>query len=194
MQELNVKFDPEVDGLTPKVIRGTFPAHIVGWEEGEVYNGSIPFNILYRIATDATEFIGYDFNSGEEAKGTVMVGQELKSNGVWLCPNPKSGEGWRNRGYIEFAKSVGIDFPEDEDSKINLQQIEMTDVLGLPVLVLVGQQVHKDDKEKDPADQRKYPRVFKTFLWEDGERIDPEDLFAEDDQDEEIEFPDDDTE
>ncbi len=183
MLELDVMFDPEVDGLSPKIIGGTFPANIVDLEEGREHDGSIPHNVVYRIAPEAAEVIGKDLDTGEEAKGAGMIGQEVKGVGIWLCPNPPKGQGWKNRGYIDFANSVGIKFPEVEDKitgkvKFKLAAIEKIDVLGLPVMVTIGQQVHKEDLNKDPLQQRKYPRAFKTLVWEDGERLDVDTLLA----------------
>ena len=187
MEDLNIQFDPEIDGLSAKIIGGVFPAHIVGWEEGSEWNNSTPCNVVYRIAPEAADAVGRDLDTGEEAKGLGMVGQDVKSSAIWLCPKPPKGEGWRNRGYVEFADSVGIKFPEVEDkttgkTTLSLQKLEKLDVLGLPVMIQIGHQVHKEDKEKPVVDQRKYPRAFKTFAWEEGERLDIDELLIKDEE------------
>jgi len=186
MQSLNIKYDPDVDGASPKIISGTFPAHLIEWETGNEYDGSIPHNAVYRIAPEAAEYIGKDFDTGEEVKGAGMVSQSVKGNGIWLCPNPPKGEGWKNRTYVEFAESLGIEFPKTTDpvtgkAIIDIQALELDDVLGLPVLVVIGQQIHKEDKNLSPEENpRKYPRVFKTLAWEDGEPLDLETLLEPD--------------
>jgi hypothetical protein len=185
MQELNIPFDPEVDGASGIILVGTFPAHLVNWVEGGAFNDSLPFNPTYRIAPEAAEVIGEDPNTKEQVKAIGMVGQEIKGAAVWLCPKPKPGEGWKNKGYVEFSAAAGIDFPSTTDKDtgkitIHVGGLELIDVLGKAFNVVVGYQIHKEDKEKPVSEQRKYPRVLKVFPWEDGEELDLDDLLQGD--------------
>ena len=188
-ETLDILFDPEEDRQEKPTLLGTFPAHIVGFKEGQANRGSIPYNVTFKIAEEAGKLTGINWrdkddenSEGSEVDANYMPGRTIRSRGIWLNPNPKPEERWRNRGYVEFLEAVGVDLPEiEKDGKKykKLKTMEEHELLGLPCMITIKLE---PDKRKDFAG-RMYPKVFSVQPWENGERIDvtedEEDVFAE---------------
>lgn len=213
MEPINTYFDPNEPAPKRKIILvGTFPAHVVDIVEGKLWNGGIPYNYTYRIAPEAADIEGLNWveyqeyceesdddqeykdeqidSFKEEAGEHDMPGRDIRAEGVWLTPNPKKGESWRNRRFIEHHQNLGLKFPEDKDGKIQLAKPKEEDVLGLPCMVRIGlvPETRKDENGNKYETGRRFPRVVEIAKWEDGKQLDLEeivgDALADDEQEE----------
>jgi len=191
-EEVGVLFDPEEDGKPKPILTGTFPAHITGYKEGNAVNGSIPYNVEFKIAKVVgekdSEFKGVNWQavsqdnpSGEEVDASYMAGRTVRSIGIWFNPDPKPEERWKNRDYVNFLESIGIELPETEQGGKKyktLVTLEESEAIGRPCIVTIRLE---SDKRAGKSDN-KYPKVFSVQTWEDGKRIDvtegEEDVFS----------------
>jgi len=172
-----VYFDPS-DAENKPTLLGTFPAHVIDFEEGNPVNGATPYNVTFRFAPEAADLVGFNWqNKTEEAPNGVeesavhMVGRKIRSVGIWLNKNPKPGEGWKNRDYVNLLESCQIELPLVKVDGKELKQIvtmEEYEVLGKPILVTVKLEQDKREQFKD----RFYPKGFSFQPWVDGETID----------------------
>jgi hypothetical protein len=170
MEDIAVLFDPIKDGEEKPTLLGVFPAHIVGYKEGNKYKSSIPYNVTFKIAPEAAELTGTNWKQkDEETSADYMPGREVRSVGIWLNPDPKPEERWKNRDYRNFLEAIGIELKTIEkggqkfESLVTLEEAE---ALGRPCLVNI--KLEKDKREAD----RVYPKVFGVQSWDNGERID----------------------
>jgi len=180
----NTTFNESTDAFQP-IVAGTYPAHITSFEAREI-NESVVFNLTFTLADKVGEmevpvYVSidgkYEQSLDEEKnaitrKATHLVGKEIRSAGVWLTPNPKEGEGWKNRKYKEFFENVGVSFPIDDNGNVALGQVEEEDVIGYPCLAKVGQQAftNKEGEEKTTM------RVFNTFPWNSGQKLSADEI------------------
>jgi hypothetical protein len=175
----NTTFNESTDAFQP-IVAGTYPAHVTAFESRAI-NESIVFNLTFKLADKVGEMevpvysqidgkytptLDEDKNPVTR-KATHLVGKEIRSTGVWLTPNPKEGEGWKNRKYKEFFESMGVSFPVDDNGNVALGEIEEEDVLGFPCLAKVGEQqfTNKEGEEKTTM------RVFVTYPWNGGQKL-----------------------
>jgi len=172
MKELDILVDQPTQ-TKRELVFGVFPGHVVDLEEGRKNGNSIPFNFTILIAEEAKDIVGKDAFTGEDKSGAPMVGRKIRSSGVWLDLKPT--ESWRNNKYILVAENMGIEFPKTDDGKVKLLKLEKEDVLGLPVMVQIGWEFHRDDRNKPFDERRKYVRALKFFKWENGKRIEVKD-------------------
>ncbi len=193
-EELDILFDPEEDGRDKPTLLGTFPAHITGYKEGNNVRGSVPYNVSFKIAPEAEGINAInwreekqpgetdeDFNERKEIPADYMIGREVRSVGIWLNPQPKPEERWKNRDYVNFLEAIGVELEEiEKDGRMlkKLVAMEEQEVIGRPCLVTI-----KLERDKRPEHTgRVYPKVFTVQQWNDGERIDvtedEEDVFA----------------
>jgi hypothetical protein len=171
MEDIAVLYDPITDGQEKPTLLGVFPAHIVGFKEGTKYKGSIPYNVTFKIAPEAAELTGENWKTqdGEETQADYMPGREVRSVGIWLNPDPKPEERWKNRDYRNFLEAIGIELKTVEkggqkfESLVTLEEAE---ALGRPCLVTI--KLEKDKRDTD----RNYPKVFGVQSWDNGDRID----------------------
>tara|TARA_R100000458_G_scaffold58218_1_gene65809 strand:- start:716 stop:1291 length:576 start_codon:yes stop_codon:yes gene_type:complete len=180
----NTTFNESTDAFQP-IVAGTYPAHITSFESREI-NDSIVFNVTFKLADKVGEmevpvYVNIDgkYEQSLDEKGeavtrkaTHLVGKEIRSAGVWLTPNPKEGEGWKNRKYKEFFENVGVSFPVDDNGNVTLGEVEEEDVLGYPCLAKVGEQsfTNKEGEEKVTM------RVFNTFPWNSGQKLSADEI------------------
>jgi len=180
----NTTYNESTDAFQP-IVAGTYPAHITQFESRQI-NDSIVFNLTFKLADKVGEmevpvYANIDgkyvatLDENKEPvtrKATHLVGKEIRSAGVWLTPNPKEGEGWKNRKYKEFFENVGITFDVDDKGNIALGEIEEEDVLGFPCLARVGEQrfTNKEGEEKTTM------RVFSTFPWNGGQKLSADEI------------------
>ena len=181
-----------LEDANPKpVLLGTFPAHIVKYEEGRHIKGSVPYNVTYKFADEVIELTGTNWQNKDEDNPQGMPGEsadhmadrEVRSVGIWFNPTPKPGESWRNRDYFKFLQAVNADLKTVEvDGKSNfiLRPLNETEVLGRPVLV----SVKLEQDKRVGMEDRFYPKAYGVQSWDDGERIDVagdgEDTFSAD--------------
>jgi len=196
-QQLDILFDPETDGQEQPMLLGTFPAHVIGFDEGKEFRGSVPYNVLFRIAPEVEGFTGINWKDNEKKEddteetfadgegrivdASYLAGREVRSKGIWLNPHPKPDERWQNRDYVNFLEAIGIELKEvEKDGKKykTLVTLEDHEVLGRPVLITVKLEYDKRETHKGS----KYPKAFTYQVWNGGKRIDvteeEEDVFA----------------
>jgi len=171
MEDLGVLYDPINDGQEKTTLLGVFPAHIVGFKEGDKYKGSIPYNVTFKIAPEAAELTGTNWKSesNEDISADYMPGREVRSKGIWLNPDPKPEERWKNRDYRNFLEAIGIELKMVEKSGQkyeSLVTLEEAEALGRPCLVTI--KLENDKRDPD----RKFPKVFGVQSWDNGDRID----------------------
>lgn len=179
-------YDSAKDGVLP-IVPGTYPAHVSAFEGRTVntkFGEQKVFNVEFQIADEVSKMtiIKHIYKNdelvpvtedGETVKmsASFMKGKRFKSRGIWLTENPGEGEGWRNRTYVEFFQSLGVEFPTTEDGKTKLAEVEEEDVLGLPALVKINREFYEKDGE-----QRSTWKVFTAAKWTDGEKLAPEEV------------------
>ena len=180
----NTTFNESTDAFQP-IVAGTYPAHITSFESREI-NESIVFNLTFKLADKVGEMEVpvYSQVDGEylatldekknpiTRKATHLVGKEIRSAGVWLTPNPKEGEGWKNRKYKEFFENMGISFPVDDNGNVSLGQVEEEDVLGCPCLAKIGEQAFTNKE----GEKKTTMRVFNTFPWNSGQKLSADEI------------------
>jgi len=167
-------YNPEKDG-EQKLYEGDYPAHISSLE-CKTYNDSTVYDYKFKIATEAHSMTIDDPETKETVPLSNMVGKEFnlgRDASVWLNPNPGDNDGWKNRKYIEFHTDVcGLKFPTktiEDVEVVTLQEVEIQDVFGIPVIITLAYEFRKDDKTK------KYMKVVKVTPWDAGKRISKED-------------------
>ena len=189
MKTVDTKFDESIDGSTP-IMPGTYPGNVVSFTTKTFDNGSMVFNMSFKIAESVKNLNipkQYKNNNGEyatitddsgnevEISAAYMEGKTFYANGVWLTPSPEKGQGWKNRKYLEAMTALGVDFPKDKDGLIELAEVEEEDVLGLPALVSLSEEeyTNRNGEEKTSF------KVTSIDEWKDGDKLSTEEL-AED--------------
>jgi len=105
-----------------------------------------------------------DDGKPKETSLAFMAGKKYRSAGVFLTPKLPEGERWKNKKYTEFFSNMGVKFPTNKDGVVQLQEVEESDIIGLPAIADV--QVYKYTT-KDGT-QRSTMRVMNVFPWNDG--------------------------
>lgn len=172
------------DGGKLPIIPGSFPAHVSEFATKE-YNGSIVFNLKYKIAPEAkqltvdkmtqenNQLVPVTDAEGETVtmSAAYMSGKEFFGAGIWLTPNPPKGEGWRNRKYQQVCENLGIVFNKNDDEETILGQIEEDDIIGRPAIVKLA----KEEYEKD-GETRSAWKVFSVYPWQEGNRLSSDEI------------------
>lgn len=179
MKEFDVSFNPEVDGASNVTLLGKFPMHVFAYNKGNEYGGSVPFNPEFLIHESAGELKGINWKEdGKEEAAVNMPGKLIKGIGLWLNPNPKTDkEKAGNARYMNFLLALnGLEIPKDKSGLPKLVEYDEAEILGFPVFGKIGLVSHKEDRDKPVAERRQYPTVVAFSLWEDGTRLDPDDV------------------
>ena len=180
------------DGMIP-IVAGTYPAHVSGLESKDLTTKAGEqkvFNLTFLIASDVEktnvpkmvkdgdgELIQQLNEDGTPVtiSASFMSGKRFNSTGIWLTPQPRDGEGWKNRRYKEFFENMGIQFPTNKQGDTLLAEVEESDVVGHPCFVKLG----REEYEKD-GEQRFVWKVFDVFPWSDGEKLSEDEVSADD--------------
>ena len=178
-------FDPTTDDFMP-ITAGIYTSHLVGFDTRTFDSGSKVFNMTFQLSEDVGKLkvnkMVTDGNGGwinevndktgkpVMIKASHLVGRKFKSIGVWLNPNPQSGDGWKNGKYKRFFENLGLSFPTVE-GKTKLMEIEENDVLGLPAL----SKISEEEYEKDGVIKTTM-KVFDVFPWNDGVKLDTSEI------------------
>jgi hypothetical protein len=64
---------------------------------------------------------------------------------------------------------IGVEMPKDDNGNVVIGQIEEEDVLGLPVIGILGLTFSKDKSKA-------YTNIVTMMKWEDGERLSPDEF------------------
>jgi len=172
----NVFYDPSESGNRPRLLLGTFPAHLIEWKEGQEHNGSIPFNPTFKIATEAEGLTGIDLNNGDTVDAKCCIGQTVKGKGIWLDPNPTKENRWRNKGYVEFSEALQfklpeVEDPEDKEKKLkNLVKLDEYEILGRPIMITIEKEMDK----RPGKEGNFFPKVFYVSAWDNGKMMEEE--------------------
>jgi hypothetical protein len=180
------------DGMIP-IVPGTYPAHVSGLEGKDLTTRAGEqkvFNCTFLIASDVekTQVVKLIKNGGGEytpqldddnnpltISAAFMSGKRFNSTGIWLTPQPKDGEGWKNRRYKEFFESLGVQFPTNKAGDTLLAEVEEMDVVGHPCFVKLG----REEYEKD-GESRSVWKVFDVFPWTDGDKLSEDEVSSDD--------------
>ena len=181
MKEFDAKFDVGTDGYQA-ANPGKYPAHISAFDVRTFDSGSKVFNIEFTLADECKSMEihkyrrnGTDYNPSnidgepEMISAGFMTGKKYKSAGVWLTPNLPKKDGWKNRTYMEFFTNIGVEFPNDVNGVLELQEVEEADVIGMPALVDVKPHAYTNKNGEDKVTLR----VLSVFPWNDGDRKEP---------------------
>ncbi len=154
----------------PVVYKGLVPAHVVELTAGRKHENSTPYNVTVKVAPEAVDYDVEDNDTGEVSKAELLVGREVKVNGVWY----NEEEADRNRRYAEFmVATLGDACPkaknEAGEEGIDISKPVTEDqIWGKPVLVQLGPSKPRDDG-------RVYQHGVKVLPWaEDAYEIQPE--------------------
>ena len=167
------------DGTRLPIIPGTFPAHVSEFSTKE-WNGSIVFNIKYKIAPEAKQLtVDKMFQENNQlmpvtdAEGNpvtisaaYMSGKEFFGSGIWLTPNPEKGEGWKNRKYQQVCENLGIVFDKNKDEETIHGEIEEEAIIGMPAIIKLA----KEEYQKD-GETRHAWKVYNIYPWKEGNRM-----------------------
>tara|TARA_R100000742_G_C4221168_1_gene44924 strand:+ start:81 stop:677 length:597 start_codon:yes stop_codon:yes gene_type:complete len=190
----NTTFDETTDGGFTPVPAGTYPAHV-----SEVTinsfddSGKSVYNLSFKVADEVSNLQvpklvsdgngGYNNDTdsdGNELKisGDFIAGKTFRlDKGMWLTPNPEQGKGWQNKTYVKYCQALGVKFPETEDGKLQLAEIEDEDILGHPCLIKV-QEVEWENKKT--GDSGKSVKAVDLVSWQEGSKLSSDELSSDD--------------
>ena len=102
---------------------------------------------------------------------------------MWLNPQPEKGKSWQNKNYVNWGTNLGVEFPETEDGKIQLVEIEESDILGKPCLVSVKNEPWEYNGKSGIA-----LKVFDVLKWEDGSALSQEEVALKNNKEDDLPF------
>lgn len=178
-------FDPETDGKDKKLLKGVFPAHVLGLRSGS-FDGSIPYNLELRIAPEAALYTGIDIDTNKVEQGDMCVGLTVTSKAFWFNPNPQPDKRRSNKRYADLLTELDIELEKKKDPTTGkempvLGALEDTDILGKPVFADIRVEYDKRDlAEGNPKDKcRTYLKAAIIRKWEEGTPIPMEEILEE---------------
>jgi len=170
------------------ILPGNYPAHVSTLESKDVttkFGDKKVFNIGFRIAEQVVsmKMVKHEYVDNElvpiiengkevEIDGSFMKDKTFTSTGLWLTENPPVERAWENKGYLKFFQSMGIVFPQAEDGRTQLAEVEEEDIIGLPVYV----KLDKEEYTNKDGEERTAWRVFSVKQWKDGQRLSSEEM------------------
>ena len=187
-------FDSAVDGGFTPIPSGTYPAHVTEvlintFED----SGKSVYNLTFKAADEVKNLqvpkLTSDGNGGytQETNGTgepvtvegsFIAGKTFRlDKGMWLTPKPEQGKGWQNKVYVKYCQALGVEFPETEDGKLQLAEVEDEDILGHPCLIKV-EEVEWENKKT--GDSGKSVKAIDIMPWKEGKKLSTDELSADD--------------
>ena len=178
MKEFDATFNSELD-QPQQPVPGKYPSHVSGFEAVLLPSGAKVFNIDFTLAEECKNMtkkqtvqlsksvsgdVLDDNGNPKEMSLAFMAGKQYRSAGVFLTPKLPPNERWKNKKYTEFFSNMGVKFNTNDDGVIQLQEVEESDVIGLPAIADV--QIYKYTT-KDGT-KRTTLRVMNVFPWNDG--------------------------
>ncbi len=181
-------YDP--NDRPPEFLVGIFPGHIVdvkSWDRGFTKNKdgemSKPFNFTLRFDIASSKAVGLS-KAGEQMSGENLIGQLIRSVGIWYTKNPSRENRWKNNRYHDTCIACGLKLKKskvkekDKDgNEIEKELFELPDLddhaydlLGKPVLFRTDIETSKDGK--------KYIKAYDIMPWEKGKPISKEEAQA----------------
>jgi len=188
----NATYDPADSGFK-KIPEGSYPAHVTSVNATKFEDtGKSVYNLTFTVAQEVENMkvpnLISDGNGGfkvnGEIDGSFIKGKEFKfDRAMWLNPKPEEGKGWQNKNYVEWSRNMGVEFPETEDGKITLVEIEESDLLGKPCYVKVAEKAWEYNGKSGVA-----LKVILVEKWEDGKALTPEEVSLKNNKEDDLPF------
>ena len=190
----NAVHDPSEDqrDIIPE---GTYPAHVTGVNSTKFDDsGKSVYNLTFTAADEVKNIkvpkLVSDGNGGYnqtgEISGEFIKGKEFRfadKKSMWLNPNPEKGKSWQNGRYVKYSTNLGVEFPEVEDGKIQLVEVEESDILGKPCLVKVINEPWEYNGKSGIA-----LKVIDVLEWKDGSTLSTEEVALKNNKEDDLPF------
>ncbi len=102
---------------------------------------------------------------------------------MWLNPNPEKGKSWQNKNYVNWTRNLGVEFPETEDGKIQLVEVEESDLIGRPCIVKVVDEAWEYNGKSGIA-----LKVIDVLEWKDGSALSAEEVALKNNKEDDLPF------
>ena len=190
----NAVHDPSEDqrDIIPE---GTYPAHVTAVNSTKFEDtGKSVYNLIFTAAEEVKNITvpkltsdgNGGYNQDGEINGEFIKGKEFRfanKRSMWLNPQPEKGKSWQNKNYVNWGTNLGVEFPETEDGKIQLVEIEESDILGKPCLVSVKNEPWEYNGKSGIA-----LKVFDVLKWEDGSALSQEEVALKNNKEDDLPF------
>ena len=190
----NAVHDPSEDqrDIIPE---GTYPAHVTAVNSTKFEDtGKSVYNLTFTAAEEVKNITvpkltsdgNGGYNQDGEISGEFIKGKEFRfanKRSMWLNPQPEKGKSRQNKNYVNWGTNLGVEFPETEDGKIQLVEIEESDILGKPCLVSVKNEPWEYNGKSGIA-----LKVFDVLKWEDGSALSQEEVALKNNKEDDLPF------
>ena len=190
----NAVHDPSEDqrDIIPE---GTYPAHVTAVNSTKFEDtGKSVYNLTFTAAEEVKNITvpkltsdgNGGYNQDGEISGEFIKGKEFRfanKRSMWLNPQPEKGKSWQNKNYVNWGTNLGVEFPETEDGKIQLVEIEESDILGKPCLVSVKNEPWEYNGKSGIA-----LKVFDVLKWKDGSALSQEEVALKNNKEDDLPF------
>ena len=190
----NAVHDPSEDqrDIIPE---GTYPAHVTAVNSTKFEDtGKSVYNLTFTAAEEVKNITvpkltsdgNGGYNQDGEINGEFIKGKEFRfanKRSMWLNPQPEKGKSWQNKNYVNWGTNLGVEFPETEDGKIQLVEIEESDILGKTCLVSVKNEPWEYNGKSGIA-----LKVFDVLKWEDGSALSQEEVALKNNKEDDLPF------
>ena len=190
----NAVHDPSEDqrDIIPE---GTYPAHVTAVNSTKFEDtGKSVYNLTFTAAEEVKNITvpkltsdgNGGYNQDGEINGEFIKGKEFRfanKRSMWLNPQPEKGKSWQNKNYVNWGTNLGVEFPETEDGKIQLVEIEESDILGKPCFVSVKNEPWEYNGKSGIA-----LKVFDVLKWEDGSALSQEEVALKNNKEDDLPF------
>jgi hypothetical protein len=171
-------YDPKEDfsGLIPE---GDYKAHVSSLtvvRNKEIRGKFLAdiYNLKYTLSEENGDKV-FKTEKGHEVSGKAFIGKDVYGKGSFRFKKPSkakyphlSESMGSNKGYMELINALGVPVQEDE-GKYFLQELDESDVEGLPVVV----RVYHDSYEWN-GETKTSAKVSMVFEWSGGDKKEPD--------------------
>ena len=190
----NSTYDPSESGYN-KIPEGTYPAHVTAVHSTKFDDtGKSVYNLIFTAADEVKNLkvpkLVSDGNGGYnqegELSGEFIKGKEFRfadKRSMWLNPNPEKGKSWQNKNYVNWTRNLGVEFPETEDGKIQLVEVEESDLIGRPCIVKVVDEAWEYNGKSGIA-----LKVIDVLEWKDGSALSAEEVALKNNKEDDLPF------
>ena len=190
----NATYDP-ADNEYTKIPEGAYPAHVTGVNSTKFDDtGKSVYNLTFTAADEVKNIkvpkLVSDGNGGYnqegELSGEFIKGKEFRfadKRSMWLNPNPEKGKSWQNKNYVNWTRNLGVEFPETEDGKIQLVEVEESDLIGRPCIVKVVDEAWEYNGKSGIA-----LKVIDVLEWKDGSTLSTEEVALKNNKEDDLPF------
>ena len=190
----NATYDPADDGYK-KIPEGTYPAHVTSVNSTKFDDtGKSVYNLTFTAADEVKNITvpklvsdgNGGYNQEGELNGEFIKGKEFRfadKRSMWLNPNPEKGKSWQNKNYVNWTRNLGVEFPETEDGKIQLVEVEESDLIGRPCIVKVVDEAWEYNGKSGIA-----LKVIDVLEWKDGSALSAEEVALKNNKEDDLPF------